>query len=503
MAAAASDGVRFPTVSLNDSQEYQYSLRYPLSINTSALAARMTELKSPLPLFEVGGNLTALRAVLTVLGMNASLVSPDAYATASDLGGFYYPVYNQPRSVSYTLYPAPLNSEGTQPEIGPFVLRLEYPPTSSPFFLSYPPSASVRGVKLYNTTLKTVIHTDRQTNTTYTYFENSITSEIDVALYNGTSPCLYLSSGTTICSAHPVIRISVEASDIPGSSEIGTQCVSGNVADRVRWANYTIARTWELGTFCLTGRVSQVVQTTKEWTYVTNYIDAVTTFHLNSPPSWIFPSGHAPLGDIFSQNYAENFLRGPAFYYSLYSFLWHMLVDNTTKEYQVFDGWELTFLAQQLAEEIKLENVSAGDIGALFTKTGNQSAIQRQVTLIVQFREFTTDIKGEKLTRGKYVPWEFSFVTGLSIPAWAMDNMQPYAQVSYSGKRNVSLLIDVLSHSFGSYWSTDGDLIYRPFPVAGQSLSFRMYGGAEPGVPFSFGLIKESVRFIGYVPGSL
>jgi|GEM_PF-5637869 len=500
---AIGDGIALPVKILNESQERVYSLRYPLFINTSALTTRRTELKSPIPLFEAGANGTALRAVLTVLRMNASLVSPDAYATASDLGGFYYSEYNEPKSVDFTLYPAPLNSQGTQPEIKPFVLELEYPPSASPFLLSYPPSASVQYMKVYNTTLKTVTNTDTITNTTTTYFENNITLAVRITVYNGTLPCLYLSSESTICSANPVFTISIVASDIPGSMAIGSQCVTARVGDRIHWANYTVPRKWTLGVLCVSARVSQVVRTTGGWTYVTCYVDAVTSFHLNPVPSWVFPDGHAPLKDIFSQNYAEGFLEGPAFYYSLSSFLWNMLVENTTRKYRVFDGWELTFLALQIAEEIKLQDVETGDIGVLFTKAGNQSEIQRQVTLIVQFREYTADIVGKKLVMGKYVPWVFSFVAGLSIPIWAVDKMQPYAQVSYQGRENMSILIDPLSHSFGSYWELGGNLVYQPLPAVGQTLIFHMYGEAEPDVPFSYTLIGLQVRFTGYVPGSL
>ncbi|BDC00269.1 hypothetical protein [Saccharolobus caldissimus] len=114
-----------------------YYASLPTIVNSSAL----TSLKVSKIFISNGTGIPVLQNIVKILSMNASEVTPTAYFSIANLGGFYVN-HKLAKNASYTIQPLPLNSNGTKPNMTQINLILQYY-NFSPYNTSYPPSDNI------------------------------------------------------------------------------------------------------------------------------------------------------------------------------------------------------------------------------------------------------------------------------------------------------------------------------------------------------------------------
>ncbi len=488
---------------LTSTEEEEYSQGYPVSLNHSALTSTATKLSAPLELFlsgpgEGSTNLTA--AILAALRLNPSRISPDAYWSAADLGGFAYPSYSTSgRSATYLIRPLPVDSNGTEPHIQSFNFTSEEPPRASPYEMSYPPSGEAPGWSVLEHTLATqavcAAYCDTAYPVMYYYYTVEFSARVNLWLLNGTQPCASSTGGVILnpCSVYPVLEFNVTGSSITGSYPSLTVTVWDS--DTAFWNGVSFVRNWTIGSFTLSTYPDSVSQGNNTYFNVGYKFSEA----LNPPPYWVFPAGHAPRSQVYSHNYAASFLAGPGFYYSVYRRLYSLILSNTSAAYRKYAPWELQVFAGEIGLEMNVtDSTFTGSANpyesAYFTGEGNQSLVQRQQLLISDYAVYVYNLKGEFYngTLGKYVPWSYSISANFSIPVWALENTTPYISVTVDETRSYAYLLDATNgedNPVASFWFYNSTIpLYRPLPADGSTQLFHEYGAALffPDVPFGY-----------------
>jgi|GEM_PF-1484700 len=209
----------------------------------------------------------------------------------------------------------------------------------------------------------------------FTEYEYEVKSVITINVYNGTSPVTSITwNNGTIFSGNRSINIDVNFKEWAINPVQIT--IDATTFDKI----LNITRAWH----AVEGEISsqQIVYKhgTENAVYVEDRLNISNDFLIAKQPSWVF--NHVAASEVYSHNYAYDFLNGPAYYYALA----RVLLNNFTT-YQLFE------IVHSIQSQLIITNTSwAKPVDAL--KYGNGSLMdiyyQAMPTLFfVQYHNFT------------------------------------------------------------------------------------------------------------------
>ncbi|WP_088912499.1 hypothetical protein [Sulfolobus acidocaldarius] len=207
---------------------------------------------------------------------------------------------------------------------------------------------------------------------TFNWNEYNVTIPVHIMVYNGTNPRTQV--GNNVYNSRDIMTnfsytIWSSAPQKSSSPHIITY-------DHIQVGNYTIERIWDAGTVCVVPKLYMQ----QSGNVINYYLTFSLSTNVAKQPSWVF--NHVPASEVYSHNYADEFVNGPAYYYALA----RVLLNNFTT-YQLFE------MVHSIQSLLIITNTSwANLVDAL--KYGNGSLMdiyyQAMPTLFfVQYHNFT------------------------------------------------------------------------------------------------------------------
>jgi len=455
-----------------------YTTLYPVQINNSALLVNYGD---PKVFITQKAGEPIVKIIPIFLALNASLVTPIAYWSGADLAGFY--TEQETPSIRYTIEPA-------LPYHNSFVISLPSV-TASAYYVSYPPVSNYTGYQVQ--VAQTVSYEYTSGNTTYLYYQGTITVTLNFALLYGNNPCIYVNPQTYAsasgCGGYGKVVVTITANDAPGGS-MKSATVFVKVNDEIKWDNITVKRGWFSGSFTVVPTEYQSVNVQNNMTYVNYYLNASVIAQPTPIPPWAVKLPNPAV--VYSNNYAQNFVQGPAYFYGLYRFFSAM---NSTLA---------PFFAYMLAESIQLKGLGGEQsynaaYDALISGSGLQATLQTIPSLIEQFNpNFSfAPMSGEYYEpEHGYEKWSYTIASGFNPPPYLQ-----YIQLN-NGKaeiydptfNNPSPLPFWFEETYDGYTQS-----YKPLPTDGQSITFVSFYPATLNAPLGFPEQEEVLTIERYI----
>ena len=211
----------------------------------------------------------------------------------------------------------------------------------------------------------------------FTEYEYEVKSVITINVYNGTSPVTSITwNNGTIFSGNRSINIDVNFKEWAINPVQIT--INATTFDKI----LNITRAWH----AVEGEISsqQIVykNETENAVYVEDRLNISNDFLIAKQPSWVF--NHVPASEVYSHNYADEFVNGPAYYYALA----RVLLNNFTT-YQLFE------IVHSIQSQLIITNTSwAKPVDALRYGNGSLMDIYYQAMptlFFVQYHNFTSE----------------------------------------------------------------------------------------------------------------
>ena len=209
----------------------------------------------------------------------------------------------------------------------------------------------------------------------FTEYEYEVKSVITINVYNGTSPVTSITwNNGTIFSGNRSINIDVNFKEWAINPVQIT--INATTFDKI----LNITRAWH----AVEGEISsqQIVyeNETENAVYVEDRLNISNDFLIAKQPSWVF--NHVPASEVYSHNYADEFVNGPAYYYALA----RVLLNNFTT-YQLFE------IVHSIQSQLIITNTSwAKPVDALKYGNGSLMDIYYQIMpslFTTQYHNFT------------------------------------------------------------------------------------------------------------------
>lgn len=439
-------------------------------------------------------------ALIGVLSLGANQISPAAFWTASDLAGFASASYTGV-NVSYSVPVLPANPANIT--ITGYNLTLTFQGAeATPYHYMYPPSANITetDAKLSASTLVSegpVAEKQTGSSVVVVYEAGTVSLDVPIRLYNGSNPCLYISEGGGPyvgegCGDGIIdVEMQVYANTYTGYYQ--SETMTGIVNDTINWNGTQITRRWSAGSWTLYSTLNYTFGSgpclSSNNTCIYEYINVAGSFSSNvaQPPSWVFH--HAPEAAVYSHNYAEGYLDGPAYYYGVARFLSSYIGEKGGGRYS---GWEAAALIGEAALIMKINHAnysSAPDPyeAALLAGDGNQTLVAGQQVAVAQYIYPTYWVMGEALNGTAWAtPWLYAFLDQAPGSAPTTVDGEPNYTLSSGG---YAVMVDPTSNQSvptGVWWGQGNQTLYSPTLEVGKTYTFRLDAFPFPNSPFFF-----------------
>ena len=470
--------------------ELYYDAQYPVE------AYHLTDYGPVVEIFKSTPSGEPLRqAMVYVLGLNASRISPAAFWSAADMAGYIY-AKQGPRSLNYTLYPFPYNTSSTDPPYSNDTINLTLSSVSAqPLHYRYPPSANITqtdGELDGEVSVSESVVNEVQVGYSVTvYYAGTATLYVPIRIYNGSDPCLYVSQNMGAfelagCGGLVDVKMQVYANTYTGVYQAILD--AGKVVDNIAWNGTQIERTWDMGSWRLQATQNDtygdgpcLLNSSQTCAYTYEDVGAIFTSSVTQPPAWAFPGGHPPEWEVYRYNYAEGFIDGPGYYYGLARFLL-----NETGGLP----FEALWLAGGIGINMSVDNQSYSGspdpyYSALITGSGNQTLVAMQQFLIAQY------MYPVYVVRGSYndtAPWTYGFIevnnappTSDGLPNYTTD--QGYAVMSDTSQRPGGA---PLWAWYGCGSPNSNTSVYKPVLSPGDTYRFSEYSQPFQDTPIAY-----------------
>jgi hypothetical protein len=209
---------------------------------------------------------------------------------------------------------------------------------------------------------------------TFNWYEYNVTIPVRIMVYNGTNPQTQI--GSSVYNSRDIAvnfsyTIWSSAPQESSSPHIITY-------DHIQVANHAIQRTWDAGTVC----VNPKLYIQRIGNVINYYLTFSVLTNVAKQPSWVF--NHVPASEVYSHNYAYDFVNGPAYYYALA----RVLLNNFTT-YQLFE------IVHSIQSQLTITNTSwAKLVDALKYGNGSLMDIYFQVMPLLfttQYHNLTSE----------------------------------------------------------------------------------------------------------------
>jgi hypothetical protein len=206
----------------------------------------------------------------------------------------------------------------------------------------------------------------------FNWYDYNVTVPVHIMVYNGTNPQTQV-GGNVYNSRDITVNFSYT---IWSSVPQGSSSPRIITYDHIQVGNDTIERTWDAGTVDVTPKL-YVHQSGNVINY---YLTFSVSPKIAKQPSWVFH--HVPASEVYSHNYAYDFVNGPAYYYALA----RVLLNNFTT-YQLFE------IVHSIQSQLIITNTSwAKPVDALKYGNGSLMDIYYQIMpslFTTQYHNFT------------------------------------------------------------------------------------------------------------------